>query len=401
MRKEKNNHCRDCDLPQWNHFQTWSDEIIGRLIPDVALPRKVEKAFDYLIERFFVLLGLVRVDEDFSISDIQLRTHCFIKEAKKRGVKFQALKSKFGYTNYYRAVFENKVYRFEGLPSAIFTGRFSPQLVDDKEKTKEHLVQGNFPIAKGGCFWFWQKNRAVKHCEKHIGFPLIVKPRSGSVSRHVTTNIQSSEQLLSAIKHAIVYSPAYIVEEFLPDTFVYRLTVVDFENVFCVKQVPANVVGDGTSTIAQLINKKNNDSCRSCEGDVALQHKLVINEKTNELLAQQNCDFDSVPQQGNIVWLQKDSFLALGGDLHEMTALAHPDNILLAKEIARHFDIRLVGIDLLCEDITCSWKEQRGAVLELNNNPCIELHHFPSIGEPQNVASKLVDLFFKYYVDIN
>jgi cyanophycin synthetase len=78
--------------------------------------------------------------------------------------------------------------------------------------------------------------------------------------------------------------------------------------------------------------------------------------------------------------------------------MAHPDNIQLFKDIAKFFDIRLVGIDFLVPDISSSWQNQQCAVLELNSVPCIETHHFPSSGAPQNVANALVDLFFKYYL---
>ena len=96
--------------------------------------------------------------------------------------------------------------------------------------------------------------------------------------------------------------------------------------------------------------------------------------------------------------MQKDPFLKLGGDLVEETPKVHPDNIQLFRNIAKFFDIRVVGIDFLIKDVAHSWKNQECAVLELNSLPCIELHHFPSSGKPQNVADAIVSLFFKYYI---
>ena len=78
------------------------------------------------------------------------------------------------------------------------------------------------------------------------------------MARHVTTNIRSREELREGLDKAIVYSPAFIVERFIENSFVYRATVVDFDFVAVVKQVPANVVGDGIDNPA-VSGKKNGD----------------------------------------------------------------------------------------------------------------------------------------------
>ena len=219
------------------------------------------------------------------------------------------------------------------------------------------------------------------------------------MARHVTTNIRSREELREGLDKAIVYSPAFIVERFIENSFVYRATVVDFDFVAVVKQVPANVVGDGTSTIQQLVGKKNGDKKRGepHQKDFTL-YKIVIDETTRKLLAEKNYKLETVPKKDEIVYLQKNPFLKLGGDLVEITEKAHQDNVQLFKNIAKFFDIRLVGIDFLILNISSSWKNQHCAVLELNSVPCIEMHHFPSSGTPQNVANALVNLFFKYYL---
>jgi len=126
--------------------------------------------------------------------------------------------------------------------------------------------------------------------------------------------------------------------------------------------------------------------------------KLVINETTEKLLKEKGYNFSTIPKKGEIVYLQKDSFLKLGGDLFEVTKGVHPDNLLLFCEVAKFFDVRLVGIDFLAKDISISWKNQPCAILELNSLPCIEMHHFPSSGKSQNVAKTLVDMVFKYYL---
>jgi len=386
-------------MPSIYHFQNWLDELISQLLPRLSLPRKLESLFNILIEKFFIFSKIASLRDDFTRSDIQLRTSCFIDEAKQRGIKFKALYGPFGYTNHFHAEINEKIFRFESLPIADFASKYGAQLVDDKERTKHRLKERNFPIADGRAFWFWQKKQAIEFGINQLGFPIVVKPRRGSVSRHVTTNIQDIEKLKYAIDKVVIYSPAFIIERFIPNTFVHRATVIDFNFVACVKQMPANVVGNGLLTIRELINKKNDESRRGEPHQKEfILYKIVENDTTRNLLAEKGYNLSTIPKKGEIIYLQKDPFLKLGGDLIEVTPQVHPDNIQLFCDIAKLFDIRVVGIDFLIQNISDSWKNQQCAILELNSVPCIELHHFPSSGTAQNVAKAVVDLFFKYYL---
>ena len=396
MRKK---FCEDCGLPSSHHIHTWLEEIINLFLPQATISNKLEQASDVMLEKFFSFLGLVRLEANFSDHEIQSRSACFIKEARSRGVEFKALKGPFGYTNNFCAKKDGKVFRFESLPLANFASRYDVSFVDCKERTKKHLAKGGFPIAEGKTFWAWQKIRALKYGTNELGFPLVVKPRNGSVSRHVTTNINNEEDLRRAINLTIKYSPAFIVEKFIENSFVYRATVVDFDYVACVRQSPANVVGDGVSTIQELVSEKNNDERRGESDDKKfILHKLVIDKTSESLLESNGYDLYSTPRNGEVVYLQKDPFLKLGGDLIDVTSDVHRDNLRLFKDVAKFFDIRLVGMDFLIPDITLSWKDQNCAMLELNSAPCIEMHHCPSSGDPRNVAGAVADLFFKYYV---
>lgn len=392
-------YCKDCDLSSIRHIETWLNEITNIFIPRLKLPKKIEDFFDISFEKILSSIRLIKPKDNFLPSDIQMRSTCFINEAKKHGIKFTAIKGLLGYTNRFCADINNKKIRFESLPTACHINKYDTSFVDCKKRTKKHLLKGGFPIAHGKSFWFWQKRQALKFGQNIIGFPLVIKPRSGSVARHVTTNIKNKKELQKAINKTIVYSPAFVVERFIENSFVYRATVVDFDSVAVVKQVPSNIISDGVLTIEELIKKKNNDKKRgeTHQKNFTL-YKIVVDENTINLLAKKNYNLKTIPKKDETVFLQENPFLKLGGDLIEVTNMVHPDNIQLFKNIAKFFDIRLVGMDFLIPDISHSWKKQNCAVLELNSIPCIEMHHFPSSGTPQNIAGALVDLFFKYYL---
>jgi cyanophycin synthetase len=124
---------------------------------------------------------------------------------------------------------------------------------------------------------------------------------------------------------------------------------------------------------------------------------LVIDKISDRLLAEQSYDFNSIPPKGEIVYLQEKVILDLGADLIEVSREIHPDNAELFREITTLFGVKLVGIDFIAEDITKSWKKQQCAIIELNSLPYIDMHHFPTIGEPMKISKHLCDMVFKYY----
>ncbi|MEK7086922.1 MAG: cyanophycin synthetase, partial [Patescibacteria group bacterium] len=262
---------------------------------------------------------------------------------------------------------------------------------------KRKLSEVGLPVAPGKSFSFFGSWSARRYGNS-LGFPLVVKPRFGSMSQHVTVNIKNEIGLREAIKKALRYSPHFIVEKFLENVSVFRVTVIDEEFVACVKRVPAHVIGDGIHTIQELIDIKNQDPRRGKpkQKDATI-FKLVVDETSEKLLREKNFDLFSIPRVGEIVYLQEKVILDLGADLFEVTKDVHQDNLELFSCTVRLFGAKLVGIDFLAEDVTKSWKEQSCAIIELNSLPYIDMHHFPTEGEPVPVAKFLCGLVEKYY----
>jgi len=397
----KQKFCEDCALPASSHWGFWLEGLADVLLPQRFfgfLHRYLAKPIDLLMEKLFLALHLVKWCEDFPLAAVQLRTACFIEEARKSGLKIKALYSPFGPNgNFLVEKNDGHKFRFEVLPDVGFLSKYGPGLVDDKKAGKKLLQKAGLPAPASKFFWFFRQRAAYKYGLK-LGWPLVVKPRSGSVARHCYTNITTPEQLKIALKKVVQFSPCLLVERYLAGCSVYRATVVDFTNVFCCQQIPANVVGDGQQTIRQLIDQKNNLPNR---GQVQQNNFTLFQIKedvvTQELLNKKGYDFSSIPLAGEKVFLQKNPFLRLGGDIAEVTAKMHPENKELFERVARLFDLRLVGIDFLASDINMSWPKQTCAILEVNVAPCIEMHQTPSEGKPQNIAQKVVELALKYY----
>jgi len=155
-------YCPDCGMHSAYHLNTWLEEITNSLLPKLRLSRRLNSWFGAGFEKFFSWIGLIKMRDDFLFSEIQMRSACFVNEARKRDVKFKAAKGPFGYTDHFCAEVNGRKIRFESLPVAEHISKYDVSFVDCKERTKNHLKKGGFPIADGKSFWFWQKNRALK-----------------------------------------------------------------------------------------------------------------------------------------------------------------------------------------------------------------------------------------------
>lgn len=387
--------CPDCNTPRSQHVETWIDGLFSSL-PQIRFSA-VDRFTDWfflVVERLVIAVGIARWDENFSLHDIQLRSACFVEEARKRNIPVAVLKSRFGVTGHFRITVNGKTFRFDGLPLGKQSGTKNED-INDKEKAKKILRHGNFPIAEGKTFWWWQKNSAKRYVEQTLHFPVVVKPRNGYLCRHITTHIANEEQLRAAIHHALEYSPSFCVERFVEGT-VYRITVIDKKTIAAVAYVPANIIGNGKDSIRALVEQKNADRGIAPSKKYAL-YKITLDAETDRLLSQQHRRLDSVPANGERVWLHNAPYQRLGGDLEEVTESIHPENLELFRSVARFVETNVLGFDIIMQNIREPWKQQQCAILELSDLPCIEMHQFPSTGMPQHLGTALLAMVMKDY----
>ncbi|MFA6537072.1 MAG: hypothetical protein WCT18_01595 [Patescibacteria group bacterium] len=397
MKKNKQNYCSDCELPKSSHYGHWVEEIFSQLSfiknKHSFFDRFSDRHLDKILAGFFGFFGLVKWQTDFPDSAILPRGRSFINEARKNNAQIAILKSKLGYTNHFRLKINGRTLYFDGLPTPQFIQKNQSSIFDDKQNGKELLQQAGFPILPGKSFWFWQSKKALAYSQK-IGFPLVVKPRYGSVARHVRTNIQNLDELKKAIKKSLEYSPTFLIEKYFQNGFAHRVTIIDTEHIFVARQEPAHIIGDGKKNILALIEQKNSEPIR--HGD--FYHPLVFDETSEKLLLEQNLDKNSILKENQKIYLQKDPFLRLGGDFFDVTEQTSPENKKMFLQIAKTFDLKIFGLDFMSRDISIPWTENHGAILEINSLPCLEIHELAQNTTTPNLGKFIFQLLKKYYL---
>ncbi|MGF1525598.1 MAG: cyanophycin synthetase, partial [Candidatus Competibacterales bacterium] len=217
-------------------------------------------------------------------------------------------------------------------------------------------------------------------------------PVPGNHGRGVTIDIQNDDQLEVAYDQAKLHSDGVIVEHFIKGLD-HRLLVVNGRLVAAAKRVPGHVVGDGRHTVAELVAKVNQDPRRGVGHEKVLT-QIKLDHQALRLLAERGYDGESVPPEGEVLYLRTTANLSTGGTAVDVTDIIHPDNQAMAERAIRAIGLDVGGVDFLTTDISESYRTTGGAICEVNAAPGFRMHVSPSEGKPRDVATPVIDMLF-------
>jgi cyanophycin synthetase len=259
----------------------------------------------------------------------------------------------------------------------------------DKYETKQLLEKESIPVPRGVTF---SQLDSLDEIIQKVGWPMVIKPLDGNHGRGVTTNIRSREEAENAFHFAKQVSKYLIAEKYM-EGFDYRLLLVNYKLVAVAKRIPAMVMGDGRSTIEELINRTNQDPARG-EGHENILTAIKIDEPTKIILAKRNLSLHTILPEGQALYLKNTANISTGGTAVDVTAIVHPQTIFLAERIARLLNLDICGIDIIAKDIENPLSIDNGAVLEVNACPGLRMHLSPTEGVAQPVSEAIIDMLF-------
>lgn len=269
------------------------------------------------------------------------------------------------------------------------TSSIGVELACDKEDTKYLLEQAEVEVPRGDII---SRESGLEDACRYVGYPLVIKPIDGNHGRGITVDINNYEDALEAFNIAKEVSRRVIVEKYITGED-YRLLVINHNFVAAAKRTPAHVVGDGKSSIAELVEEVNKDPRRGYGHEKVLT-AITINDLTKTIIADAGHTLDSVLKEGERLILKDTANLSTGGTAEDVTDIVHPANVSMAERISKIIDLDICGIDIMTSDISQPLSDTGGAVLEVNAGPGFRMHLAPTTGLPRNVASPVVDKLF-------
>ncbi|WP_062050282.1 ATP-grasp domain-containing protein [Bacillus sp. JCM 19034] len=259
----------------------------------------------------------------------------------------------------------------------------------NKELTKKALLDANVSVPFGETIENETPLREIIKEAKKIGYPVVVKPTNGTGGKGVIANIQNDQELKDALNYIqkdLKISSDLIIEKF-QSGYDYRCYVVDDKVVASYKREPLHIIGNGKDSIKQLLEQKNKQRLTN----PALKTRpLKVDKETDLLLARIGYDLNSIPKEGQKVYLKSKNNVTSGGEAIDMTDQLSDKMKKLAVDAVKAIPtLTHAGVDLIIDE-----KNDTGVVLEINSRPHITAHLYPARGKSRDVPSALIDYFF-------
>ncbi len=315
-------------------------------------------------------------------------TGAIVQEAQRRGIPVLRLDPRrslvqLGHGKYQKRIWATVTSR---------TANIAVDIASNKELTNRLLLEVGIPVPKSSVVR--NVDDAVRAATR-IGYPGVIKPLDGNHGRGVFVNLADDAEVREFFDNAYreSRSGSIVVESFITGRD-YRILVVNNEVVAVSERVPAHVTGDGTSTIAELIERENQDPRRGV-GHEKILTRIVVDSQTMEVLERDGRTLDDVPPDGEFIQLKLTGNMSTGGTAIDRTDEIHPDNVEIARQAAMVVGLDIAGIDFITTDIAESVRQTGGAICEVNAGPGFRMHTNPTEGHQRHVGRAVVDMLFE------
>jgi len=314
------------------------------------------------------------------------------REAKILGISFQEIPESRVFILEYQGVTR---FLHSLMPSQ--TSELAYHVCRDKVATHAFLEPRGISMAKG--FHLLREDSLAYQLEVFSALekPLVIKPAEGKEGALVFMGIETQEHYLSAVQQAFTFTTDHLSRVLIEETVKgteYRILTTRNKVVAIVNREPANVTGDGISSISELIFIKNSDPRRgdSSQGPMT---KIKIDQHVLDKLTSQNLTLNFIPTVGTKVHLRHNSNISTGGDSIDFTNIAHPSVQEICVKIVNSVPgLHFCGIDFMTTDITAAQTMDMYKIIEINSFPGLDLHEFPYSGQSRPAARELLRTLF-------
>lgn len=288
----------------------------------------------------------------------------FIAAAAERKIPFKIFNRKhiiFGYGSGSR-IFDSSLTDEESV--------IGVRLAKSKVDTNRLLKMSGIPVAEQARVR--TIDDALRFADK-VGYPVVLKPEAEEQGRGVFANIVDEAELRDCWSELSRGDYKSLLIEQHISGHVYRINTIESQVVRIVKRIPTLVVGDGSLTIAELLVNFNNEPLRTDPNSSVAG--LSLNDDVVRTLAKQSLDKNSIPEEGDTVYLTSTSSVSRGGQTIDFYEEFHPDNFSICEKISRIMRLNITGIDVIAVDASKTWRNGDFVICEVNSQPQLGVSH--------------------------
>ena len=345
---------------------------------DIAQSNKA-KAF----ERFYALSAF---------DNMELSTQALLFDAIQKGLKVEILDER---DQFLSLQFGDHLEYVKNGNMTSHDSYISPLIMENKVVTKKVLAKAGFNVPQS--IEFTDVKSAVENFPLFENQAVVIKPKSTNFGLGISIfqqGVTDREDFAKAVEIAFREDKEIMVEDYLQGTE-YRFFVLGDQTLAVLLRVPANVIGDGVHTVAELVAAKNDHPLRG-DGSRTPLKKIALGDIEQLQLKEQGLTVDSIPAKDQLVQLRANSNISTGGDSIDMTDEMHASYKEIAVGISKAMGAAVCGVDLIIPDLKKpaepslrSW-----GVIEANFNPMMMMHIFPFSGQSRRLTMNVIKMLF-------
>ncbi|GAA6142934.1 N-acetylglutaminylglutamine synthetase [Hydrogenophaga sp. 5NK40-0174] len=294
-----------------------------------------------------------------------------VDEAQRRGIHVEVIDAENGYfklSHGGRSVVCRE--SLSELTSAVAMSRCA-----DKRVTVKLLASAGLGVPEQMLAADDEQNAAF--LRKHGD--IVVKPVDGEQGKGISVNITSVDDMSAAIEQAAQFSERVLLEQFCAGLDL-RIVVINHQVVAAAVRRPATIVGDGKSTIEELIAARSKRRAAATGGE----SRIPMDAETRRCVALHGYEMSDVLALEQSLEVRKTANLHTGGTIHDVTDDLHPALRSAAEHASRVLDIPVTGLDFLVPSVSAP----EYVIIEANERPGLANH------EPRPTAQCFIDLLF-------
>ena len=345
---------------------------------DIAQSNKA-KAF----ERFYALSAF---------DNMELSTQALLFDAIQKGLKIEILDER---DQFISLQFGDHLEYVKNGNMTSHDSYISPLIMENKVVTKKVLAKAGFNVPQS--IEFTDVKSAVENFPLFENRAVVIKPKSTNFGLGISIfqqGVTDRDDFAKAVEIAFREDKEIMVEDYLLGTE-YRFFVLGDQTLAVLLRVPANVIGDGVHTVAELVAAKNDHPLRG-DGSRTPLKKIALGDIEQLQLKEQGLTVNSIPAKDQLVQLRANSNISTGGDSIDMTDEMHASYKEIAVGISKAMGAAVCGVDLIIPDLKQpaepslhSW-----GVIEANFNPMMMMHIFPFSGQSRRLTMNVIKMLF-------
>ena len=345
---------------------------------DIAQSNKA-KAF----ERFYALSAF---------DNMELSTQALLFDAIQKGLNIEILDER---DQFISLQFGEHLEYVKNGNMTSHDSYISPLIMENKVVTKKVLAKAGFNVPQS--IEFTDVKSAVENFPLFENRAIVIKPKSTNFGLGISIfqqGVTDRDDFAKAVEIAFREDKEIMVEDYLLGTE-YRFFVLGDQTLAVLLRVPANVIGDGVHTVAELVAAKNAHPLRG-DGSRTPLKKIALGDIEQLQLKEQGLTVDSIPAKDQLVQLRANSNISTGGDSIDMTDEMHASYKEIAVGISNAMGAAVCGVDLIIPDLKKpaepslrSW-----GVIEANFNPMMMMHIFPFSGQSRRLTMNVIKMLF-------